>query len=120
MKSVEELKKMRDEAKKMTRLRERGERMKIIVSMGTCGIAAGARAVMVSLVDEVAKRGLDDVVITQTGCIGLCDKEPIIIVESSDGERMTYGDITEENARRIVVEHVINGRPIGQLIIARD
>ncbi|HHY47946.1 MAG TPA: (2Fe-2S) ferredoxin domain-containing protein, partial [Firmicutes bacterium] len=80
MKSLEELEQIRKEAQAMTRLREGKETVRIVVGMGTCGIAAGARETLAAIMDELARRNLLDVAVTQTGCIGLCEQEPIVDV----------------------------------------
>ncbi|MGX8797410.1 (2Fe-2S) ferredoxin domain-containing protein [Fusibacter sp. JL298sf-3] len=109
MKSIEELKKLRDEAIKKVDIRGQKDGVRIVVGMGTCGIAAGARPIMSALIDEVQKRGLKDVTITQTGCIGVCRFEPIIEIYKEGEEKVTYVELTEEKARQIVAEHVVNG-----------
>lgn len=112
----EELKEIREKARARLGLRSGDVRVKIVVGMGTSGIAAGARAVLKALLDEVSRRNLTDVVVTQTGERGLAAKEPV--VEVHEGDRVTvYGEVDEALARRIVVEHVVNGRPIEDRII---
>ena len=86
--------------------------------MGTCGIAAGARDILQAVTKEVRKRNLD-LNITQTGCIGMCEKEPLLDVQLPGQDRITYGKITVQDVERIIVEHVINGNVVAELAIAR-
>ena len=105
MKSLEELKRIREEAKKkMTMRLDTDNEYRIVVGMATCGIAAGARPVLNAIIDEVARRELP-VTVTQTGCIGLCSLEPIVEVFDKDGNKTTYVSVTPEKGRRIVKKH---------------
>ncbi|MCX7750671.1 MAG: (2Fe-2S) ferredoxin domain-containing protein [Candidatus Bipolaricaulota bacterium] len=114
---LEELRKIRERAEADLRLRGGPTRVKIVVGMGTSGIAAGARATLRAILDEVARRNLRDVTVTQTGEKGLAAQEPI--VEVHEPERITiYGEVDEALARRIVAEHVVNGRPISERVVA--
>ncbi|MDI3533988.1 MAG: NADP-reducing hydrogenase subunit HndB [Thermosediminibacterales bacterium] len=113
MKSIEELNKIREKAREMTWLRQGDKKAtKIVVGMGTCGIAAGARQVMTAIIDELKKRNKTDVIVTQTGCIGFCKYEPLLDVITPDGEKTTYVNLTPEMAREIVIKHIINGQII--------
>lgn len=116
MKSVEELKKIREQAQEMLRVRKGTGGTKIVVGMGTCGIAAGARKVMTAILDELKKRNLNDVIVTQTGCIGFCKYEPLIDVIRPDEPKVTYVNLTPEKAREIVAKHVVNGQIIKEWI----
>ncbi len=114
---LEELRKIRERAEADLRLRGGPTRVKIVVGMGTSGIAAGARATLRAILDEVARRNLRDVTVTQTGEKGLAAQEPI--VEVHEPERITiYGEVDEALARRIVAEHVVNGRPLAERVVA--
>lgn len=117
MKSLDELKKLREEAVKNMELRNSGKEIRVVVGMATCGISAGARPVLSSLVEEVAKRNLKDVQVVQTGCIGMCTYEPIVEVYSPDSEKVTYIHVDAEKARRIVAEHLVNGRVVREYTI---
>ncbi|MBM7561945.1 (2Fe-2S) ferredoxin domain-containing protein [Fusibacter tunisiensis] len=117
MKSLEELKALRDQAIKKVDIRKEKNGTRIVVGMATCGIAAGARVIMSALMDEVAKRELQDVTITQTGCIGVCRLEPLIEVYRAGEEKVTYVELTEEKARRIVAEHIVNGNIVKEYTI---
>jgi NADP-reducing hydrogenase subunit HndB len=109
VKSLEDLKKMRDEAIAKRNLKTAEGHVHVIVGMGTCGIAAGARDTMKSVLDVIEKDNLTDIVVTQTGCIGLCEKEPIIQVAVGDQPKVTYGKVTPDVARLIMKEHVVGG-----------
>ncbi|MFW5786768.1 MAG: (2Fe-2S) ferredoxin domain-containing protein [Halanaerobiales bacterium] len=118
MKSLEELRDLRKKVEKDLEARDNNKKPKIIVGMGTCGIAAGAREILKTVMDEVNKRGID-VTISQTGCIGMCEKEPLLDVKLPDGERITYGNLEPEDVSKIIVDHVINGNIVHDLVIAR-
>ncbi|MFY9188270.1 MAG: (2Fe-2S) ferredoxin domain-containing protein [bacterium] len=90
----------------------------IIVGMGTCGIAAGAREVMTAILEELAKRNLN-VNILQTGCIGMCQMEPLVDVVRPNEERITYGNVTPRDIPRIIGQHVVNGQIVEDLVIGR-
>ena len=93
-------------------LREGGFRAKVTVHMGTCGIAAGARAIMNTVMDELAKAGLKDVAITTSGCAGLCSQEPMATIELSGEPPVRYIALTEDKMRKIFSEHVVGGKPV--------
>lgn len=112
MKTIEELERIRQEALERVNLRKDRSGTRIIVGMATCGIAAGARPVMLAIMDELEKRNITDVVVAQTGCIGLCKFEPIVEVLRPGEEKVTYVKMNPEKARQVVVEHVINGHVI--------
>ncbi len=120
MKSLEELKKLRDDAINKVDIRNQKDGIRIVVGMATCGIAAGARPVMTALLDEVQKRGIKNVTITQTGCIGVCRLEPLIEVYKQGEEKVTYVELTEEKARRIVAEHIVNGHIVTEFTIGAN
>ena len=118
MKSLDELKELRNKVQKEMKKRDQGTRAEIIVGMGTCGIAAGAREILKAVLAEVEKRDLD-VRVTQTGCIGMCEKEPLIDVKLPGEDRITYGNLTESDVKKIITEHVVNGNIVKDLVIAR-
>ncbi len=93
-------------------LREGGFRVKITVHMGTCGIAAGARAIMNTVMEELGKAGLKDVAITTSGCAGLCSQEPMATIELVGEPPVKYISLTEEKTRKIFAEHVVGGKPV--------
>lgn len=112
----EDLSRIREQAREKLRLRGGGARVKIVVGMGTSGLAAGARQVLRAILDELARRGLGDVLVTQTGERGLAAKEPLVEVHE-EGRITVYGEVDESLARRIVAEHVVNGRPLAEHVI---
>ncbi|HOQ24615.1 MAG TPA: (2Fe-2S) ferredoxin domain-containing protein [Bacillota bacterium] len=120
MKSLEELARIREQAKQNLQLRESRDGIKIVVGMGTCGIAAGARETMNAILDELNKRNLSQVIVTQTGCVGLCEQEPIIDVTLPDQPKVTYGKVSPDKARQIIANHVVNGNIIGEWVIRSD
>ncbi len=117
MKSLEELKKLREESLDKVDVRRSSNGTRIVVGMATCGISAGARPIMMALVEEVKRRNLQDVQITQTGCIGVCKLEPMIEVYRKGEEKVTYVDLNEEKARRIINEHIVNGNIVDEYTI---
>ena len=113
MKTLEELMALRDAAKaNLTARDDSTELTRVVVGMATCGIAAGARPVMNKFVEETAKRNLTNVTVAQTGCIGMCQYEPIVEVMVPGKEKVTYVQLTEEKVARIVVDHLVNGNPV--------
>ena len=113
MKSLEELMAIRDKAKASMNDREgTGDGIRVVVGMATCGIAAGARPVLNAFVDEVAKRNLKNVSVAQTGCIGMCQYEPIVEVFEPGKEKVTYVKMTAEKVPEIVANHLVNGNPV--------
>ena len=118
MKTLEELMALRDAAKaNMTTRDDSSEVIRIIVGMATCGIAAGARPIMAKFVEETAKRGLTNVTVAQTGCIGMCRFEPIAEVMVPGKEKVTYVQLTEEKVAKIVADHIVNGVPVAEYTI---
>ena len=115
--NLEELKKIREKAQKDVELRQKQARVRIVVGMGTSGIAAGARDVLKTFVEEVGKRNLTDVVVTQTGEKGLASQEPMVEVFEENKPAVVYGNMNPEKAKRVVVEHVVNGQPVSEFAI---
>jgi len=121
MKSLAELQALRDKMKGNMGIRNDDEaKARIVVGMATCGIAAGARPVLAAFTDEVAKRGLNDVAVGQTGCIGICQYEPVAEVFMPGQEKVTYVKMTEEKARRVVAEHIVNGNVVTEYTIGAN
>jgi NADP-reducing hydrogenase subunit HndB len=108
--SREQFQKMREEARKGVYLREGNFRGKIVVHMGTCGIAAGARNILASLMDALHASGATDIAITTSGCAGLCSMEPMLTVEMSNAAPVKYGQLTAEKARSVFERHVVGGQ----------
>ena len=106
MKSLAELEAIRNKAKGNVTLRKDDHAVRVVVGMATCGIAAGARPVLAAIMDEVAKRNLEHVAVTQTGCIGVCRLEPIVEVMVPGEEKVTYVKVDEKKAAEIVSEHI--------------
>lgn len=114
MKSLEELLAIKEKAQAQLAARDAdgNDGIRVVVGMATCGIAAGARPVLKALVDEVAKRNVQHVSVTQTGCIGMCQYEPIVEVFEPGKEKVTYVQMTAEKAQKVVAEHLVNGKPV--------
>lgn len=118
MKSLEELAALRERMKNNVAMRQdNSTATRVVVGMATCGIAAGARPVLTAFVEEVSRRGLKDVVVTQAGCIGMCKLEPIVEVFQSGKEKVTYVKMTPEKVSRIVTEHLVNGSPVTEYTV---
>ncbi len=117
IKSLDDLKRVREEALQKKKIQTESGNARVIVGMGTCGIAAGARDAMKAILDTIEKESIQDVVITQTGCIGMCEKEPIVQVEIGDQPKVTYGKVTPEVARNIIKEHVVGGKVVSNHVI---
>ncbi len=114
---LEDLRKIRERAAKELNLRTGKVRVKVIVGMGTSGIAAGARDVLAAFLDEVGKRDLTDVIVTQSGERGLASAEPVVEVQEDNKPIVVYGNMTPERARRVVAEHIVNGTPVTEYVI---
>mgnify|MGYP001028949549 FL=1 len=117
IKSLEDLKKIRESSRDLTAARSGGETV-IIVGMGTCGIAAGAREILTEVMAELSRRNIDGVAVQTTGCIGMCQDEPLLDVIRG-GQRVTYGRVKPEDVSLIIAEHVVNGRVVDKLAIGR-
>jgi NADP-reducing hydrogenase subunit HndB len=117
--SIQDLKKIKEKEKTRMFLREGAFRAKITVHMGTCGIAAGAREVMTALRHVIAERELADVILTNSGCAGLCAKEPMMTVEVADQPPVKYILLNKEKALRIFDEHVVGGKAVEDFALAR-
>ena len=119
MKSLAELEAIRKKTLSRINLRneEKSETTRVVVGMATCGIAAGARPVMLAFMDEIQKRGLQHVTVSQTGCVGMCRLEPMVDVYIPGQEKVTYVHMTPEKVGRVVAEHIVNGRPVTEYTI---
>jgi len=116
--TLEDLQKLREKAQKTTMLREGGHfKAKITVHMGTCGIAAGARKIMNALMTEIEERDLTDVLITNSGCAGLCSREPMATVELAGKPPVKYVDLTPEKIRTILEKHVLGGNIVEEFAL---
>lgn len=117
--SIKDLDKISQRVRKTTLLREGAGRAKITVHMGTCGIAAGARKIMNTLMDEFEKKNIDDVILTSSGCAGLCSREPMATVELKDEAPVKYVDLTPEKILKILSEHVMGGKIVKEYALAK-
>jgi len=117
--NLEELRKLKEKVQRQVALREGTKKYRVVVSMGTSGIAAGAREVMKTMLDEIEKRGLEDVEVRVTGEHGLESVEPVVTVEEAGGERTTYAQLDPEKARKIVSEHLQQGRKVEDLAVGK-
>src|SRR5512143_2033914 len=115
--TIDDLKKIKEQYKSTITLREGGYRAKVTVHMGTCGIAAGARKIMEALLDEITKNAVKDVIVTTSGCAGLCSKEPMATVEIINEAPVKYVQLNEEKIRKVFREHVMNGKIVEDLAL---
>lgn len=121
MKSLEELRAIREKMQGQIGVRdESAKTTRVVVGMATCGIASGARPVLNVLAEEVQKRNIDDVVVTQTGCIGLCQYEPIVEVYEPGKEKVTYVKMDPEKALKVVERHLVAGTPVAEYMLQSD
>lgn len=111
------LKALREKVQNEVDLRSGPKEMQIVVHMGTCGIAAGARDVLASLVSELGKAKIDKVSVRQSGCAGLCDQEPMLTLTDKSGKEYCYGKLDKNKVQEILQGHVIGGNPVIKLLI---
>ena len=118
MKSLAELQAIRNRMIEQVNMRKDDNiDTRIVVGMATCGIAAGARPVMLEFVEELKRRGLENVTVAQTGCIGVCRLEPMVEVYVKGQEKVTYVKMTADKVARVVNDHIVNGRPVEEYTI---
>ena len=119
MKSIEELLAIKEKAQAQIAARdaEGNDGIRVVVGMATCGIAAGARPVLKALTEELAKRNIKNVSLTQTGCIGMCQYEPIVEVYEPGKEKVTYVQMTAEKAVKVVTDHLVNGEVVADYTV---
>lgn len=117
--SIDDLKKIKERERGKMVLRDGEHRAKITVHMGTCGIAAGARDIMVLFRELIAEKNVDDVILTNSGCAGLCAKEPMVTVELTEQPPVKYVSLNKEKARKIFDEHVLGGNVVEDYALAR-
>lgn len=121
MKSLAELQAIRDKARAAVMIRENAEAgTRVLVGMATCGIAAGAKPVLNAFVEEIGKRELKDIMVTQTGCIGICQYEPVVEVVTPGQEKVTYVNMTPEKVLRVVNDHLVNGNVVTEYTIGAN
>jgi (2Fe-2S) ferredoxin len=119
MKNLDELRKIKEEARKNMQMRTGGQRVKVMIGMGTCGIAGGARDTMKAFMDAVDAAKLSDVAVTATGCAGFCEREPLVEVEVQGHKPVRYGKVDRAAARKIVAQHIIGGNIVTELVSVR-
>lgn len=117
--TIEDLKRIKEEVRSTTALREGGFRAKVTIHMGTCGIAAGARKLMSVVLQEIEERKIKDVMVTTSGCAGLCSREPMATVEILGKTPVKYCDLNEERMKEIFVHHILNGEIVETYALAR-
>jgi NADP-reducing hydrogenase subunit HndB len=117
IKSLEELKRLRDEAIEKRQIKLTEGRAHIVVSMGTCGIAAGARETIKAILEAIEQENLSGVIVTQTGCMGMCEWEPMIEVTIGGAPKVVYGKVSADKARQIMAQHVRDGKVVSELVI---
>ena len=117
--TIEDLKRIKEEVRSSTLLREGGFRAKITIHMGTCGIAAGARKLMSAVLKEIEERKTQDVMVTTSGCAGLCSREPMATVEILGKPPVKYCDLNEEKMKEIFLHHAIQGEIVEAYALAR-
>ena len=121
MKSLAELAAIRARMKDQVTLRKDDNvDTRIVVGMATCGIAAGARPVMLAFIEELKKRGIENVTVAQTGCVGMCRLEPMVEVYVKDQEKVTYVHMNPDKVARVVGEHIVNGKPVDEFTIGAN
>lgn len=121
MKSLAELQAIRDRAKAQLNMRQDNpDAIRVLVGMATCGIAAGARPVLNAFTEEIAKRGLTNVTVTQTGCIGICQFEPVVEIEVPGEDKVTYVKMTPENVAKVVNDHIVNKNVVTEYTIGAN
>jgi NADP-reducing hydrogenase subunit HndB len=118
VKSLDDLKKIKEQATQKRDIKTASGQAQVTVAMGTCGIAAGARDTMKAVLDTIETGSLQGIVVTQTGCIGLCEWEPIVQVTIGDQPKVTYGKVTPERAEQILKEHVVGGQVVKSLVVS--
>ena len=120
-KSIEELRAIREKMKSQIDLRQKdADGIRVVIGMATCGIAAGARPVLTALTEEVGKRNLKNVTVSQTACIGLCQHEPIVEVYEPGKEKVTYIKMDANKAAKVVVEHLVNGNIVSEYVVGTE
>lgn len=108
----EDIGRIAEQMRRLTTLRDGAGRAKVTVHMGTCGIAAGARKIMAALLASIEQQGLNDVILTTSGCAGLCSQEPMMTVELKDQAPVKYGDLDEDKLRKIFSDHIVGGKTV--------
>lgn len=115
---IEDLQKISDKVRRTTLLREGAGRAKVTVHMGTCGISAGARKILDALLKIIEEKDAQDIILTTSGCAGLCSREPMVTVELKDETPVKYVDLTEDKIRKIFTDHVLEGHIVTDYALA--
>jgi NADP-reducing hydrogenase subunit HndB len=115
---IQDLAKIREKTKSLMTIREGEGRARVTVHMGTCGIAAGARDIMDALLEEISKAKVQDIIVTTSGCAGLCSAEPMATIELKNQPPVKYGDLTAEKIQKIFVQHILGGQMVTELVLA--
>ncbi len=116
--TIEELRKIREKAKKSINLRDAKGKAKITVHMGTCGIASGAREVMDALLKALDDNKIEDILVTNSGCAGLCSHEPMVTVEYQNSAPVKYVDLNAEKIVEVLMKHAVNGQLVEEYALA--
>lgn len=120
MKSLKDLQKIKERVLEEIKIREQDpDNIILEIGMGTCGIAAGAREVMQALLEEIKRRNLNGIQVIQTGCIGLCGEEPLVVIKQPKKGKIIYGNLDENKARQIVSQHLVNGIIIKEWVVTK-
>ena len=117
--TIDDLKKIKDRVEKEDQFRAGIKRVKVTVHMGTCGIASGAKEILDTFIDEIGESNVDDVLVTTSGCIGICSREPLATIEEQGKEPIVYEYLTQNKARQIFKRHVLNGEIQNEFVLAR-
>lgn len=117
MKTLKDLEEIRQRTLESVNLRKDRTGTRIVVGMATCGIAAGARPVLLALLEEIKNRNLQHMTVAQTGCIGVCRLEPMVEVYPPGGDKITYVNMTADKVKRVVAEHLVNGQIVNEYTI---
>ncbi|MGA2973896.1 MAG: (2Fe-2S) ferredoxin domain-containing protein [Spirochaetia bacterium] len=118
--SAQDLQKLRDKARSQVELRGGPRETQVVVHMGTCGIAAGARDVLAEMIAQLDANGVQTVTVRQSGCIGLCEQEPMLTYTDKAGRNFLYVLLTRDKVRQIVKRHIMGGEPVEQYIMEGD
>ncbi len=116
--TIEDLEKISQQAKDKICLRQGDAKCRVIVHMGTCGIAAGARAIMTALIKELESQDIQDIILTTSSCAGLCSREPMVTVEVKDQPPVKYADLTPDKAKEILEKHVVGGEIVNEYALS--
>jgi len=112
--SIVDLQKIKEKNRAEFALKEGGYRAKVVVHMGTCGVASGASNIMAALRDEIASARLNDIIVIPSGCAGLCAHEPMVTIETANHPPVKYVDLNEEKMRELFKDHIMEGKPVGK------